>query len=285
MIDILMITYNRPRYTALSLSRLLETCDEMMRVWIWHNGEHRDTLDVLKPLLSDARVHRFHHSPQNVKLTIPTNWLWREADGEFLSKVDDDCLLQNGWAQTLRSAHESYEGFGVLGCWRFPDEDFVPELANRKIRRFPGGHQVLENFWVQGSGYLMKRSCVEDQGLLRPDQSFTGYFIDLALRGYTNGWYYPFIREEHLDDPRSPLSALKHDEEFQERPPLSAARTGARTIREWQDQISQEARSVQAASVDRSHYVGWRKQLRRGRRFLQRLSDAGLLGSGRSRRP
>jgi glycosyltransferase involved in cell wall biosynthesis len=269
MIDILMITHNRPTYTALSLGRLLETCDETMRVWVWHNGEHRETLDALKPFLSDARVYRFHHSPQNVKLTVPTNWLWKEADGEFLAKVDDDCLLQNGWAQRLRSAHEDYEGFGVLGCWRFPDEDFVPELANRKIREFPGGHQILENFWVQGSGYLMKRLCVEKQGLLRAGQSFTAYCIDLALKGYTNGWYYPFIREEHLDDPRAPLSALKSDEDFQERMPLSAARTGARTIREWQDQIRREARSVQAASVNPAHYVGWRNQLRRARRLFR----------------
>lgn len=270
MIDILMITYNRPAYTALSLGRLLETCDETMRVWIWHNGEHRETLDAVKGFLSDPHVYQFHHSAENVKLTIPTNWFWKEADGEFLSKVDDDCLLPNGWAQTLRSAHESHEGFGVLGCWRFLEEDFVPELANRKIREFPGGHQILENFWVQGSGYLMKRRCVEKQGLLRPGQSFTGYCIDLALGGYTNGWYYPFIREEHLDDPRSHLSALKHEQEFQERPPLSATRTGARTIEEWQDQIRQEARSVQAASVDPAHYVGWRKQLRRLRRLFQR---------------
>jgi glycosyltransferase involved in cell wall biosynthesis len=271
MIDILMITHNRPAYTALSLGRLLETCDETTRVWIWHNGEDRETLDAVKPFLSDSHVYRFHHSPENVKLTIPTNWLWKGADGEFLSKVDDDCLLPDGWVQTLRSAHQNYEGFGILGCWRFRDEDFVPELANRKIREFPGGHQVLENFWVQGSGYLMKRRCVETQGLLRPGQSFTGYCIDLALKGYTNGWYYPFIPEEHLDDPRSPLSALKDDKDFQERMPLSAARTGARTIGEWQDQIRQEARSVQAASVDPAYYVGWRKQLRRGRRVLERF--------------
>ena len=43
-IDILMITYNRPEYTRLSLERLLATCDESMRVWVWHNGTDEETL-------------------------------------------------------------------------------------------------------------------------------------------------------------------------------------------------------------------------------------------------
>ena len=273
MIDILMITHNRPDYTALSLERLLETWDDTMRVWIWHNGDHEETLAVVESFLSHSRVHRFHHSAENVRLNIPTNWFWEGADGELLGKVDDDCLLEDCWTQILRSAHESYDGFGVLGSWRFLEEDFFPELANRKIREFPGDHRILENFWVQGSGYLMKRRCVDEQGLLLAGQSFTGYCIDLALKGYTNGWYYPFIREEHLDDPRSPRSAIKDDESFQARMPLSAARTGARTIEEWQDQIKAEARSVQVASVVPSHWKGWRRQLRRVRQRLQRLTS------------
>lgn len=272
MIDVLMITHNRPDYTALSLHRLLETCDDTMRVWLWHNGNHRETLEVVESCLSHPSVHRFHHSPENIKLTTPTNWFWEQAEGDLLGKVDDDCLLEDGWAQRLQEAHHGYDRFGVLGCWRFLEEDFFPELAHRKIRAFPGGCQVLENFWVQGSGYLMKRRCVEEQGPLRSGQSFTGYCIDLALRGYVNGWYYPFIREEHLDDPRSPLSAFKDDASFRARMPLSAARTGADTIREWQDQIKEEARDVQVASVDPAHWRGWRKQLRRVRRRFKMLA-------------
>lgn len=272
MIDILMITHTRADYTALSLERLLETCDNEMRVWVWHNGDDRETFSEVLGFSSD--LYRVHHSEENQGLTVPTNWFWEEADGPLLGKVDDDCLVDHGWAQKLRDAHESYEGFGVLGSWRFLDEDFIPELANQKIREFPGGHRVLENFWVQGSGYLMKRRCVEEQGLLAEGQSFTGYCIDLALRGYTNGWYYPFIREEHLDDPRSPRSAFKDDASFQARMPLSAARTGARTLDDWQKQIKQEARSVQAASIDPSRWTGWRWQLRRVRRRLRRMFGA-----------
>ena len=34
IIDILMVTYNRLEYTQRSLPRLLDSCDESMRVWV-----------------------------------------------------------------------------------------------------------------------------------------------------------------------------------------------------------------------------------------------------------
>src|SRR5688500_2847859 len=110
-VDILMITYNRPRYTQLSLTRLLETCDESMRVCLWHNGEHSETLEVAKSLANHPRVHEFHHSHVNVRLREPTNWFWQHANGNYLGKVDDDCLVPTGWAQTLRTAHEAEPRF------------------------------------------------------------------------------------------------------------------------------------------------------------------------------
>src|SRR5687768_244136 len=202
-IDILMITYNRASYTRLALTRLLETCDDRMRVWLWHNGDHLETLGVVKELSSHPRVHRFHHSVENRKLREPTNWCWSESNGEFLSKVDDDCLMPDGWADTLRRAHADVPEFGILGCWRFPDEDFVADVASRKIIAF-NGHRVMRNCWIEGSGYLMKRACVQKHGLLAADQSFTQYGMALARAGWVHGWYFPFLYQEHMDDPRSP---------------------------------------------------------------------------------
>jgi len=54
MIDVLMITHRRPRYTAFSVKHLLETCDDTMRVRIWHNGNHERTLAVVEPFLFDV---------------------------------------------------------------------------------------------------------------------------------------------------------------------------------------------------------------------------------------
>ena len=287
--DILMITYDRPAYVRRSLPRLLDTCDERMRVWLWHNGDDAGTLGVTRSLAAHPRVHAFHHSRRNRGLREPTNWLWAHATGDFVSKVDDDCLVADGWAPTLAAAHLDYERFGVLASWRFYDEDLVPELAARKIFPYPGGHRVLRNLWVQGSGYLMKRRCVEDHGPLRPGQSFTQYCIDLAAAGRVNGWYHPFVHEEHMDDPRSPYTELRSDEDLRRRLPLTAAARGITTLAGWEARMRESARELQAAPLDVRHYRGWRARARRlaqrAARSARSARSAGAARLVRSRRP
>lgn len=270
-VDILMVTFNRPEYTRLALASLLRSCDEHARVWIWHNGDHAETLAVVNELRGHPRVHRFHHSPQNVMLQDPTNWLWSESDGDLLSKVDDDCLLPETWLEDLRRAHRECEQLGIIGCWRFDDEDFLPDEAGKKIQEVGAGHRVLRNLWIEGSGYLMKRACYEAVGPLRPKFSFTDYCIHVANKGWINGWYFPFLRQEHMDDPRSEHTLLKTDEDLARYMPISARKTGASTLSEWQAQIKQSARVVQTASLDPRQYLGWRKLARRTRAKLKKM--------------
>jgi glycosyltransferase involved in cell wall biosynthesis len=260
-IDVLMITYNRPEYTRLALAHLLDVCDEDMRVWVWHNGTHAPTLDVVQGFRDHPRLHRFHHSAENKKLREPTNWLWSQAQGDLLSKVDDDCLVPPKWAESLRRAHREVGDYGVIGCWRFPDEDFVPELAQRKIRSFPGGHRLMVNPWVEGSGYLMKRACLDAVGTLSEKQSFSDWCIEVAARGWVNGWVYPFLYQEHMDDPRSEHTLLKTDEDLLRYLPLSAQSSGVRTLAEWQDQLRRSARILQQVSTDPRKFRGWRRRI------------------------
>jgi hypothetical protein len=271
-VDVLMITYRRPEYTRLALDRLLASATEDTRIWLWHNGDDEATLAEVEPASGDSRVAKFHHSRENVRLREPTNWLWANSDAAYVSKVDDDCLVDEEWIPRLLAAHEANPSFGVVGSWRFPDEDFVPSLANRKIKEFAGGHRLLQNFWVQGSGYLMKRECIERHGLLGVDQSFPDYCIALALAGYVNGWVYPFIREEHMDDPRCPHTLLRSDEDLQRLMPLSAERNGVTDLAAWTAQMRRSAIAVQRASIDPSSYRGWRLQVSRARRRLRRLT-------------
>lgn len=270
-VDVLMITYSRADYLRLTLPHLLATADERTRIWLWHNGQDGDVLDVVREHVGHPRVHRFHHSRDNVKLRAPTNWLWAEADGELVGKVDDDCIVEAGWVDRLRAAHASH-AFGALGSWRFRPEDFRPDLATPKIADFPGGHRVLRNLWVQGSGYLVPRSVVSEMGPLRDGQSFTQYCIEVARTGRVNGWLFPFITEEHMDDPRSPMSPLRTDADLQRNLPLSAQAHGVTTLEEWTRQMQRSAMLVQAASLDPRAYSGWRSKRRALARRVQRLS-------------
>jgi len=262
-IDILFITYNRPEYTKMSLKRLLETCDRTMRVWVWHNGTDKKTLEVVKSFQEYASFFEFHHSKENEKLNKPTNWLWTHAKGEFLSKVDDDCLVPYDWANVLRQAHIDVPEFGVIGCWRFPEEDFIPQCAKKKIKLFNGGHRLMWNCWIEGSGYLMKRACIDKNGLLRPDESFTRYCIRLARDGWVNGWYFPFLYQEHMDDPRSPNTLLKCDDDLKKYLPLTAQNSNVKSLNEWLQLLQEDAMLCQTASTNPKCYLGWRAKFRR----------------------
>ncbi|GIF64200.1 hypothetical protein Ais01nite_22350 [Asanoa ishikariensis] len=270
-IDILMITYDRPEYVRLSLPHLLDSRTDDARVWLWHNGSDEATLAAVEEFRHDPRVHRFHHSPTNAGLREPTNWLWAESTGDYLSKVDDDCLPDKSWLDVLRRAHEDVPEFGVIGTWRFPESDVRQELVDRKLASYAGGHRLMRNHWVQGSGYLLKRAMVERTGPLAEGDSFTSWCLRAARLGFVNGWVYPFLPEDHLDDPRSPRTIYHTDEDFMARRPLSAQKTGVRTVAEWTEQMKRSAYVVQAASLDLREYSGWRQ---RGRSLSKRVRRA-----------
>lgn len=270
--DILMITHRSAGYLHLSLPRLLSTLGDADRVWLWHNGDDEATIEALRPFTHDPRVHRFHHSRENVRLREPTSWLWRESGARFVSKVDDDCLVSPGWLDTFAEAHDANPQFGVIGSWRHPPEDYRPELARRKIQTYAHGHQLLRNLWVQGSGYLLRRSIVDRAGLLGPDESFTGYCIRMARGGAVNGFYHPFVPEDHMDDPRSPHTLIHTDADLLSRMPLSARANGVTTVDAWTDQLRQSAYLLQSASLDPRAYTGLRAKRRAVRRRLARLT-------------
>ncbi len=271
-IDILMITYNRPAYTRLSLPRLLETCDETCRVWLWHNGTDEETLDVVCSHLDHPRVHEFHHSLQNKKLREPTNWLFENARGEYVSKVDDDCLVPRDWLTILRKAHDDEPRFGALGCWHFMPEDFCAKVCDQKIRTFRRGHSAICHPWVGGSGFLLKRKCVTRVGLLRSkDTGMTGYHVRVALKGWVNGWYYPLLWQEHMDDPRAPHTLLKSDTDLQQHLPLSACNFGAETLDQWDRQLRCSAQALQRLPSNPLYFHPWRVTLRRQRDRLRRF--------------
>lgn len=264
--DILMITYRSAGYLDLSLPRLLETVGPSDRVWLWHNGDDEETLEALRPYRRDPRVHRFHHSRRNVRLREPTTWLWQEATARYVSKVDDDCLVAPGWLEAFTPAHEANPEFGVIGSWRHPPEDFRAALAQRKIQEFAQGHRLLRNHWVQGSGYLLRRALIERHGLLRQDESFTGYCLRLARSGAVNGFYFPFVPEDHMDDPRSAHTLIHTDADLAARLPLSAQANGVRTVADWTAQLERSALLLQSASLDLREYGGWRRAVRSVRR-------------------
>lgn len=266
-LDVLMITYNRPAYTRLALSRLLETCDASCRVWLWQNGSDHATIDVVASYLRHPRVHHYFHSPVNRMLRDPTNWFLESTQGEFLAKVDDDCLMPDGWHQRLREVHAAVPKAGILGSWPFRGEDLRPDLIARKTVR-SGGIAIMKNPWVGGSGYLMKRECVDQCGPLRPTEGFTSYCIRVAKSGWTNGWPIPFIEMDHMDDPRSEHTVFQDDAKVLAHRGITAEQRGIQTLAQLSARVKAAALELQTCSPHWHDYIGWRARARRAmRRF------------------
>jgi hypothetical protein len=261
-IDILMVTYDRADYTRRSLARLLDSCDDAMRVWVWHNGNHAPTLDVVRSLRGHPRFHHLHHSPENKRLREPTNWFWANSTAPLLSKVDDDNLMPDGWGARLRALHAAGPEVGAVGCWSFLEQDVVPLLAERKVRAF-GSERLMENCWVAGTGHVLKRTCTEAIGPIPEGRSFTQWCIRLAAAGWVNGYAFPFVYMENLDDPRHPLTQLKTEEDFQKHRGISARRVGVKNLRELRARQSMLALDVQRSNPDPRVHIGWRRNLRR----------------------
>lgn len=276
MHDILMITYNRPVFTRLALEQLLRTCDERMRVWLWHNGTDPETLAVVHELKDHPNVHTLQLCEENQKLRTPTNWFWANADGAYLSKVDDDCLLPEGWGASLRQLHDDAPSLGIVACWRFYDEDFLPDAAGAKIRELPGGHRLMTHHHVQGSGYVMKRAVVDAAGPIRDTESFTHYCWRVAAAGWDVGWTFPFIHEEHMDDARSAYYPYHSDEAFLATRPLTAISKNITSLAEWRARSHRQSRILQTDRTPARNLIGWRGLMRRLMiRLRQRIHRSG----------
>lgn len=261
-VRVLMVTYNRVAYTKLALERLCETLPEYARLTVWDNNSKPEMHQLLKGFESHPRVDQIVYNKTNERLRPPTRWFWQNSqDAEFLCKVDDDCLMPQGWCETLVKAHQDFPEFGVLGCWRFLDEDFDADLASKKIQAF-GPHRVMRNCWVEGSGYLMKRAIIEKIGNLG-EESFTNYCTRAAAAGFINGWYFPFLYQEHMDDPRVPNTGMRTEEDFLKLAPLSAKTFKIRNRQDWINRLKYSAWSLQACSYDPKHYLGLRGKIRR----------------------
>jgi len=265
--EVLIVGYNRPEHLKKSLSSLLENAENQnLLVRIWQNGTHSETCKVIKEFQSHPSISEIHWSKENVKLREPTNWLIKNSKADFIGKVDDDCLLPNDWASQLINIHnnilESGYNPGMLGCWRFQDEDFRPDLAEKKIQTF-NKIKILRNPWVEGSGFLMPKNLTIELGEIRKNETFTKYCIRAAKRGYINGWVYPFIHQIHMDDPRAKISMIKNQEEFEKYIPLSAINFGAKNIDDWDQQLRKSAITVQEAPYDPKYYGVWRSRIRR----------------------
>jgi glycosyltransferase involved in cell wall biosynthesis len=214
-VDLVFITFNRLEYTKLALSSVLADPKENFSLTIWDNASTDGTVEYLRNEVNDSRIADIVFSKKNIGQTQAVNKIWSHSRADLLGKLDNDCILTPGWTCILAQAHQDIEKLGVVACWHFPLEDFDENAARKagKIQRF-GNHQIFRHPWTCGTGLLLKRTVFEKFGPIK-EKDTTKYWLKIALKGYINGFYYPLVLQEHMDDPKSSHCLLKDDESIQ----------------------------------------------------------------------
>jgi glycosyltransferase involved in cell wall biosynthesis len=261
-IDLIFITYNRLEYTRLSLASVLADSAEEFSLTIWDNGSTDGTKEYLASV-QDPRIVRKVLSPQNVYLHGAANDMFFKSSADLVGIIPNDFLVTPGWTRPLAKAHADVPEFGMIGCWHFFPDDFDYERAKHKIQTF-GQHRILRHPWTGGGAGLVKLKAIRECG--PPESSATTqYWTRMALRGYINGFYYPLIYVEHMDDPKSKHSHLKDEASYQAAKAVTANinSPGQETLAGrwcWRQEV---LNNLLDDPWDAKYYIGWRSKLRR----------------------
>ena len=269
MIELAFIAYNRLEYTRKTLESVLADPSDSFTLTIWDNASTDGTREYLRDV-SDPRIGDVVLSDDNIGQVAAVNTIWSRSKATLVGKLDNDCLMTPGWADTLAAAHEDIPELGVVACWHFFGDDFDEERAAHKIQTF-GRHRIFRHPWTCGTGLLVKKRVYDEVGpIVGPGT--TGYWISMAKAGYVNGFYYPLILQEHMDDPRSEHSVLQDDAALQaaKAHTVTVALRDQQTLADynaWQERI---LRNLLDEPWDVKHYTGlrgfaWRLRNRFGR--------------------
>jgi glycosyltransferase involved in cell wall biosynthesis len=266
-IDLIYIAYNRLPYTKITLPALLKDPAEEFSLTIWDNGSTDGTREFISSI-KDPRIVRTVFSRENVLLHGAVNDLVSKSSADLIGMIFDDILVTPGWTRPLAQAHADVPEFGMIGSWHFPSEDFNYEIAKNKIKKY-GKHQVLKHPWTGVGAGLVKIKTLRDFGPLQSSRT-TKYWIRMALKGYVNGYYYPLIYADHLDDPRATHTLLKSEEDFKKYIPTTVKCRGYSSLEQWEQSIRKDALIIQTATDDPRYYLGWRAKSRRLRSRIRR---------------
>jgi len=277
-ICLVVVTHNRLAYTRKCLEALLADRKTDFDLVLWDNASTDETAEYLRDGIKDARVKEVVLHKENPGPTFALNRIWSKSKAELIGKVDNDCLVAPDWLTKLSEAHTEIEQLGAIACWHYREIDFNESVARWKIHQY-GRHRIFRHPHVCGSGFLLKRSIYQKIGPC-PEGSrsygLTGYFHKVALGGYINGWYYPFVLQDHMDDPFSPHCAFKDDATMQAVGEVTyTMRTHAiKTYAERLKRREYVLRELHLGPWQPQFYLGWPGRIRRWLPFVDRFGRA-----------
>ncbi|MHC4463859.1 MAG: glycosyltransferase family 2 protein [Planctomycetota bacterium] len=273
-IDLLFVSWNRLDYTKLALTSLLADPTEEFSLTIWDNASTDGTKEYLATV-EDPRIIRKVFARDNVHVHLAAKECFSKSSADLVGFFPNDFLVTPGWTRPLAQAHADVQEFGMIACWHLGPEFFDEERARHKIQKF-GQHRVLRHPYTNGGAGLLKLKTLIDCGLL--GSGLCGKdLIQLAVRGYVNGFYFPPIYVEHMDYPWSEHYAFSDKLQEKIETSVSYRYHGIRTLddaKEWHQFVIQD---ILDRPWDVKYYVGWRRKWRIANVKLSRLFSGSKL--------
>jgi len=269
-IDLVFITYNRLDYTKLSLASVLADPTEEFALTIWDNASTDGTSEYLSSV-KDPRIVEKVFSKDNVRLHGAVNNLIDKSKADLIGIIPNDFILSAGWTKKIAQAHAEIPELGMIGCWHFFEDDFSYERAKHKIQTF-GRHRIFRHPFTGGGAGLVKLETMKKFGPLKTSAT-TRYWINLALNGFINGFYYPLIYVEHMDDPKSKYTMLKDEKSYQaaKKVTFNINSPGQETLAgrwRWRQKVLD---NLLDDPWDAKYYVGWRSRVNKIKNKLGKL--------------
>jgi 2-polyprenyl-3-methyl-5-hydroxy-6-metoxy-1,4-benzoquinol methylase len=211
---LLMVTYNRLEYTRLALEAVLKLDYPNLRVVVWDNASTDGTVAYLRDRLQGLSHVTGIASPTNRGVVYPMNEVWTcDPEAELLAKVDNDTLVPPDLLRRLAECHLQSERFGVLSGFHFREEGET--LAEEHRIKIFDGVRVLPQPFVGGCAVMIRREVFQKIGFIgyrtdgpdgRPfmDSGWTIYQQRLTDQGFVNGYPWPPVHVDHMEDTRSP---------------------------------------------------------------------------------
>jgi len=265
--SLLLITWNRAKYICKTVERLLAN-PEPFKLYCWDNSSEAETADFIRELKDDRIVIRHFHN-KNVNQDLPVRWFLDQTPDGLVGKIDDDVLLPEGWIKQLSSAVASSENIGMLSCWNFMPEDYLPEIAVGNAIDV-NGTAILRTTSVGGCSFLAQRSVLRAYLRSPSKQGEWGIPIDrrkMTLDGLISGYPLPLAFAHHMDDPRSEHCLMSVTGTIEGQASLTARKMNFKTIDDY-------ARWIRADAI-RRQVVPFDEQAEKMRSDLFRKSLAG----------
>ncbi len=214
-VTVLMVTFNRLRYTQLAVEAMLQSEHPSTEFVVWDNASSDGTRTwLVDNLAKDPRVSLILSS-RNVGSTHPMNVVWGSARTPLLAKIDNDTLVPRSLIGRLVECHASHPHLGVVSGCHFQMADM--QAVVQQHSKLHEGESILRVPHVGGCAVMMKRSLFAEFGPVfcqryssqEPylESGWTDYQERLTRAGYINGYPLPLMPVDHMEDTRSPHHA------------------------------------------------------------------------------